>query len=155
MKYIFLLLVAFLFTACENKKLFDTGNKEQKPLDFKPSEMIDPQCMMFVNEKKNSAQAVMSDGKTYFFDDVGCLVLWSEVQKEKPVKSFVYTLDTSEYIEAQAAFYSRTEDTPMHHGFGAYKNKNETLIDYKTMREHLLRGEDMTNPAIKRLLLGR
>lgn len=148
------LFISLLFIGCENKKLYESNNKELKALDFEPNRMIDPYCKMFVTQKKYSAQAILADGKTYFFDDIGCLIMWSEANK--PVKMYVYTLDTNEFIDAKEAFYSRTEeDTPMHHGFGAYKYKRDGLIDFESVRVYMLRGEDLTNPAIKRALLGK
>ena len=42
----------------------------------------------------------------------------------------------------------------MLHGFGAYEYPWEKLIDYEEMRLRVLRGEDMTNPVIRKKLLG-
>jgi hypothetical protein len=44
----------------------------------------------------------------------------------------------------------------MHYGFGAYENANakEGMIDFNEMRLRMLRGETISDPKIRKKLLG-
>jgi len=114
-----------------------------------------PQCNMFLVGKKNTAETVTSDGQTHFFDDVGCLVLWIEenVKDDKGLVSWVYTLDTNKWVKSNNAFYSISDSTPMHYGFGAYEKSFKKAIGYEEMKLKMLRGENMANPKIRKKIL--
>ena len=131
-------------------------NPSQKPLKLDLHHLQDPQCAMVVESNTYAAQVAAKSGKTWVFDDVGCMVLWLENKafKEAP-KLWVYTLDTKRWIEADQAHYSVDEMTPMRHGFGAYEKSDKDRISYDEARLRTLRGEDMTNPRIRKKLLGR
>jgi len=42
----------------------------------------------------------------------------------------------------------------MLYGFGAYSTLKDGLIDFETMRLKMLRGENMSDPYIRKKLLG-
>ena len=112
---------------------------------------------MFLVEKAHTAQAITPDKKTHFFDDPGCLVLWIEKnykESDKDIVKWVYTLDSKNWIDARKAFYSINDKTPMNYGFGAYEKLVENSIDYDEMKLKMLRGENMTNPKIRKKILG-
>ena len=67
---------------------------------------------------------------------------------------WVYAKDSDKWIDGYNAWYSRDEITPMLYGFGAYEEKREQFIDFKTMQLHMLRGEHMANPIIRQQLKG-
>ncbi len=144
------------YASVVNQKPDQVINKEQKPLGYKDNTVQCPQCNMFLVGKKDTAQIITSDHKTHFFDDVGCAVLWLKEHSIEPknIKFWVHTRDTHEYILAQDAFYSRIDETPMRYGFGAYKNSQEGFIDFEQMRLKMLRGENMSDPKIRKNLLG-
>lgn len=132
-----------------------TGNAEMKPLPIDINHTNDTQCAMLIKTIYNTAQAVAPDGRTWFFDDPGCLVLWIE---EKPFKDkaklWVHTIDTKKWIDAKSAHYGITDPSVMHYGFGARENKTDKSIDYDEMRLRMLRGENLTDPKIRKKLLG-
>ncbi len=132
------------------------NNPTQKPLKLDLHHLQDPQCAMVVETDTYAAQVAAKSGNTWVFDDVGCMALWLENKtfKEMP-KLWVYTLDTKQWIEAQQAYYSVDEITPMRHGFGAHEKEAKGYISYEDARLRTLRGEDMTNPRIRKKLLGR
>jgi nitrous oxide reductase accessory protein NosL len=66
----------------------------------------------------------------------------------------VYASDTKKWINAQKAFYSINDKTPMNYGFGAYEKAIENSINYSEMKLKMLRGENMTNPKIRKKILG-
>ncbi|WP_200762502.1 hypothetical protein [Nitrosophilus alvini] len=147
----FFILIAFLISGCEKIGVYKEGNKEGKALDFRPGEVQCVQCTMQVGSKEHSAQAVFPNGRTYFFDDIGCMVLWLEKQKNPlDIKLWVYTDDTHRYIDARKAWYKLGDKTPMNYGFGAYEHKKEGMIDFEEMKLKMLRGENMANPKIRK-----
>ncbi len=153
---IFVIIVVFLGRAKEQQMLtVYKGNLKQLPLEIKLGHYQDTQCGMPVTHLRDSAQVSAPDGKSWFFDDAGCLALWIE-DKEfiDEANIWVYSEDTSEWIDGRTAWYSLTDDTPMHYGFRGYKQKKEGFIDFKTMQTKMLRGENMTDPYLRKELLG-
>jgi len=96
------------------------------------------------------------DDTTKYFDDVGCMVLWAQKHKVdlKNSEIEIFSNDTSKYIDAQSAFYSINENTPMHYGFSAYEKPKEGVISFDEMQIRMLRGEHMANPKIRKHILG-
>lgn len=157
MKRVFYLffISAFIFLGCEKIELFKEGNIKKEPLDFKPREVKCVECAMEVESKKDSAQAVLPNGRTYFFDDIGCLALWLKKQKDKDkIKLWVYTYDTKRYIDAKKAWYRLGEKTPMNYGFGAYEKMVNGAISFDKFLIKMYRGENFKNPAIRKKFLG-
>lgn len=150
---IILLLGVFLLMKTENPS--DIVNTKKEPLEFKDNQIQCPKCNMFLVGKKYTAETVTSDGQTHFFDDVGCLVLWAQenVKDDKSLVSWVYTLDSNRWVKSNSAFYSINDSTPMHYGFGAYEKSFEKAIGYEEMKLKMLRGENMTNPKIRKKIL--
>lgn len=131
------------------------GNLKQLPLAIKLGHYQDTQCGMPVQHLRDSVQVSAEDGKSWFFDDVGCMALWI---RNKPfmaeAKIWVYTRDTEEWLDGRAAWFSRIDETPMRYGFAAYKAHAEGRVDFETMRLMMLRGENLADPHIRRELLG-
>jgi len=155
--FYFLVLCLFLFVSgCEKSNEAHEHNHDKKPLEFQTGEVICPQCRMPVLSLSNSVQIITSDGKTWFFDDVGCMVLWIEENKEMLNKLviWVYAHDTKQWVDAKKAYYSLTDRTPMRYGFGAYEKAQENLISFEKMRLRMLRGLTLKDPKIRKHLLG-
>jgi len=131
-------------------------NVEKKPLEIPLDKYACSECGTPIRSLFNSAQAITSDGTTYFFDDIGCLCLWLNRQKDKDsVIVWVYTEDTEHYILAQYAWYSRTIASPIGYGFGAYEIRLYGRADYyfDEVKLFAIRGETMLHPMINALLL--
>jgi hypothetical protein len=141
-----------------NKKqmtVIHNGNHSHQPITIVENHFQDSQCGMTITNMKHSAQAVSPEGKTWFFDDVGCLALWyNNIKFQKEAVLWVYTNDTNEYIDARTAWFDRISNTPMGHGFGSYKEKQDGFITFEEVTLKILRGEDLRNPFIKKELLG-
>ncbi|WP_187648118.1 hypothetical protein [Nitrosophilus labii] len=154
-KLIYILIVlAIIFTGCEKIGVYKEGNTEKKALEFKPKEVQCVECTMQLETKEHSAQAVLPNGRTYFFDDIGCMAFWLKKQKNKEdIKLWVYTDDTKRYIDARKACYRLGDITPMNYGFGAYEKKVKNCVDFSTFLQMMYRGENMTNPAIRKKYL--
>ena len=137
----------FFCSGCEKSNDAFEHNHDKKPLEFELGTVICPQCRMPIITLNNSVQIITSDGKTYFFDDVGCMVLWIEDNKKmlKKLVIWVYARDTKQWIDAKQAYYSLTDGTPMRYGFGAYEKEQKNLISFKEMRLRMLRSEEHTS----------
>ena len=132
------------------------GNMEMKALPLKVNFTNDPYCKMLIIEQRNSTQVVSPDGNTWFFDDPACMVLWLQEKAFKDTaKLWIHSIDTKQWIDAKKAWYGRTDRTAMHYGFGAREHKTEDTIDFSAMSLHVLRGEHLGNPRIRKMLLGK
>jgi hypothetical protein len=156
---IIIALIVALFLSLSSKQnmtVIYTGNISKKPINIVLHKFQDSDCGMVIDDISYSAQVVSPSGNTWFFHDHGGMVHWLSDKsfKDKAV-IWVMTKDTKRYIDGKKAWYSRTDDTPMHYGFGAYEHKKNDLIDFKTMSLHMLRGENLTNPLIKKQLLNQ
>jgi len=132
------------------------GNTEMKALPLKVNFTNDPYCKMLIIEQRNSTQVVSPDGNTWFFDDPACMVLWLQDKAFKDTaKLWIHSIDTKQWIDARKAWYGRADQTAMHYGFGAREHKDENAIDFDAMSLHVLRGEHLGNPKIRKMLLGK
>ncbi|MRJ02061.1 MAG: hypothetical protein GXO19_04230 [Epsilonproteobacteria bacterium] len=152
-RLLFFALLLLSLVGCEKIEVYKSGNKSGEPLDFKPREVQCVKCTMELEGKVHSAQAVLPDGKTFFFDDPGCLALWLKGKEREKIRLWVYTNDTKHYIDAEKAWYRLGEKTPMNYGFGAYEKRVRGSVNFDTFLTMMYRGENMTNPAIRRRIL--
>ena len=148
--------VLFWYLSNANQTPDKINNTSRHPLEYKDNTLQCPQCNMFIVGKNETAQIITNDGKTHFFDDVGCAILWIREKKlsMQSLTFWVHTRDTHTFIEASKAFYSVTDNTPMKYGFGAYETKQPTSISFEEMQLRMLRGENMSDPRVRKKLLG-
>lgn len=130
------------------------GNKEYQSVTVKPGQYQCSECNMDVEEIQYMAELITKEGDTYFFDDIGCLVLWMENHHPNIEKRFTQTLDTHRWIEVQNAWYARTAASPMGYGFGAYEKRQEGFVPYEEMKLLMLQGKHLHDPFVKKSLLG-
>lgn len=151
-------IIVTMFLSVDNKDkitLKMSGNTKLLPIDIIPHKMQDPHCMMAIESQNHSAQATSPSGNTWFFDDIGCLILWIEDKNFKDeAKLYAFSIDSKKWIDAKEACYIIGTKTPMLYGFGTYESKSEKCIDFKTLRLKMLQGETMANPKIRKKILG-
>ncbi len=148
-----MLFFVLFFVGCEKIGVYKMS-KDGKPVEFKPGEVQCVECTMQLESKLHSAQAIMPDKKVYFFDDPGCMAKWYLKQKQKEkIALWVYTNDTHRYIDARKAWYKLGDKTPMNYGFGAYEKRLQGGVDFKEFLAMMARGENMSNPAIRKKYL--
>jgi nitrous oxide reductase accessory protein NosL len=141
----------------QNMIVVQAGNLKQLPLKMELNKHQDSDCGMVIETLEFASQVVAPDGKTWFFHDHGGFVHWLKDKSFKDsAKIWVMSLDTKRWIDGRKAYYSRDDITPMQYGFGAYEKKDARagLISFDEMKLHMLRGEDMNNPLIRKQLLG-
>ncbi|MDX1808783.1 MAG: hypothetical protein R3331_04545 [Sulfurospirillaceae bacterium] len=139
-----------------NRSILDINNSDKVPLSFKDNKIQCPECKMYLVGKRFTVQIITNDNKTHLFDDPGCAILWMEKNKINTDTAviWVYSIDTKKYINAKTAHYSIYDYAdPMHYGFGAYEKNKKGFIDFNDMRLKMLRGENMTNPKIRKKIL--
>ena len=124
--------------------------------DMEKDLKICPQCNMELLKSNIHTAILNEDNDIHYFDDPGCLVLWANSNKIdlKNINVKVFSNDTKRYIDADKAFYSIDEKTPMLYGFSAYENTKENSINLDEMIIRMLRGEHMANPKIRKHILG-
>lgn len=153
--FIIIVIILFSTSSFEQKIVVKQNNHTKKPIQIVQDKYKDRFCNMTIKEVDYSAQVVLPNDDTLFFDDIGCLVLWLEEQKQKDdIVLWVYSKDTNTYINARDAWYSIDEFTPMKYGFGAYSTKQKGSVDFKTMSDKMLKQETMANPKIRKHILG-
>ncbi len=95
-------------------------------------------CIMAVSDHKFAAQ--IRGGiperrtKVYFYDDIGCAVLWLAKQewKDDPrTEMWVTDYRTGEWIDAFTAFYEKEKITPMDYGLGARLDSVAGALNYE------------------------
>ncbi len=150
-------IIVFLFLSISKKQnmtVVYTGNSEKKFIPIVLGKFQDSDCGMVIEDLTYSSEVISQSGKTYFFHDHGGMVHWlsNKTFKDDAI-IWVMDKDTKRYIDGRKAWYSRTDQTPMLYGFGAYENKKDGLIDFQTMSLHMLRGEHLGNPKIRKMLL--
>jgi hypothetical protein len=140
----------------KNMRVVQLNNKDKKPLQIILGKYQDSDCGMIIDSLDYASQIVSPDNKTWFFHDIGGMVHWLENKTFKQNATiWVMSRDTKKWIDGKTAWYSTDENTPMLYGFGAYKNKKDNLVDFKTMQLLMLRGETMANPHIKKQILDK
>ncbi len=151
-------VVVILFISLSKKEdmiTIEKGNIQKQPLPIKAGHVNDTQCRMIITDTSHACEVVAPNGNTWFFDDPGCMILWLKDKSFKDdVVMWVKTLDTKKWIQAQKAWYTQTDKTPMHYGFGARQTYKKGYIDFEKMRLKMLRGENLTDPRIRKKLLG-
>ena len=131
------------------------GNLDKKVIKIIPNKYVDTKCAMTIKNENHACEAISPDGETWFFDDIGCLVLWLQGRDFKENATiYTHVEDTNSWIDAKKAWYVRDDSTPMHYGFGAREHKKDKMIDFESMQLMMLRGENLTNPKIRKKLLG-
>ncbi len=140
----------------KHAKVIFQGNTEAKAITILPKEYQCSTCKMEIEQLPYAVEIVNTQGKTWFFDDMGCAIKWLEHQGFKDsVVIWTQTEDTREWVDATKACYRRDAPTPMKFGFAAQKQcDDKATIDYNSMRLKVLHGETMQNPYIRKQLSG-
>jgi len=155
---ILIVIIASVFVSLESVQQMTVvreGNLKQQPLEMIQGRFQCSQCGMIINDLSFASQVAAADGKTWFFDDHGCMAAWLVARRfEKAPRIWVPDLETGVWIDGRQAWYSRTDNTPMSSGFGAYSVRKEGFINFSTMQSYRMKGETLSNPLVKKQLLG-
>lgn len=150
-------IIILIYSTLTNNKLITVvkGNIEMKPLAIKINKTNDVECGMLIKTNRNAAQTAVPDGRTWFFDSLGCLVLWMEDKDFKDdAKYWVYAMDAKRWIDAREAYFTVADMEELLYGFGAREKRSDQTINFKEMRLRMLRGEHLGNIKMRKKLLG-
>jgi hypothetical protein len=141
--FLFLLIIA-----CKG------GNEEQLPVDFVWDREACEECKMALSDPHYSAQVIDPNGKPYYFDDIGCAILWLERQPWKEnARTWVNDVDTTQWIEAKRAKWkSGDPQTPMGYGFAATLSQVDNALDYETVIKSMVSGKTLVNENLEKHL---
>jgi len=131
------------------------GNTAYQAIPIKSKEYQCSECNMDVEDLDYAAQLIAKNGNTYFFDDIGCVVLWLKNHSPDTQIILTKTLDTNQWIDAKKAWYSRIAPSPMGYGFAAVEHKKKNLIEYEEMKLLMLQGKNLHDPFVKKKLLDK
>lgn len=95
-------------------------------------------CKMLVSDRVHAAQVSLG-GERLYFDDIGCMALWLDVQEKRasePVRAWVRDAAGPGWLEARSARYASGARTPMDFGFEARSGGEG--VDFEAMREAAL-----------------
>jgi copper chaperone NosL len=136
--FLFLIL---LLVSCKG------GNQEQLPVDFVWDRVACEECKMAISDPHYSAQVINPEGIAFYFDDIGCAILWLSRQSWKDKsRTWVNDLKTTEWIEAKKANWIYGDPkTPMGYGYAATLSPIEKQLDYKTVQKWMLIGKNLVN----------
>ncbi len=148
-----IVILLLAFGTDEGSKYVYKNNTQHKIIPIKPKEYHCSECTMPIEDMPYQAQVITKKGDTYFFDDIGCVVLWLEKHHNPIAKMATQTLDTHHWIDPKKAWYTRVAHDPMGYGFAAYEKKKEGLIAYDTMKRLMLQGRNLYDPFVKKQLL--
>ena len=115
-----------------------------------------PQCHMPVPTSHIHTSLMIDDEDQIHFDDIGCMVLWSQKNKIdlKTIETKIFANDSKKYIDSDKAYFTINEKTPMLYGFSAYEKPCDGCINFNEVIIRMARGEHMANPKIRKHILG-
>ncbi len=141
-------LLLFLSVGCKGR------NEEQLPVDFVWDRVSCELCKMALSDRRYSSQVIDHLGKPYYFDDIGCAVLWLEKQSWRD-KARVWVNDskTSQWIDVrQANWIYGDPKTPMGYGFAATLKPVQDPLDYTTVKSRILSGKTLNRENLVKYL---
>lgn len=148
-----IVILLLSFGTQEGAKYVYKGNSDYKIVPIQPKEYQCSTCNMDVEALEYSVEVIAKNANTYFFDDIGCVVLWLKDNSLAIEKIMVQTLDTYQWVEAKKAWYSRIAHDPMGYGFAAVEQQKEGLVSYDEMSTLMLQGKNLHDPFVKKQLL--
>lgn len=136
-KLLMFVLFSLLFVACNSQ--IDT-----KPKDIKFDREVCERCKMIISDRNYAVQVInKNDGKRYYFDDIGCSILWFQengLTWENDAIIYVTDAKNGEWLDAKKAYWTFGAVTPMNFGFSAFKDKQDGVenFDFSYVREKIL-----------------
>jgi len=128
------------------------GDPGTGPVDVKWDRVICERCRMVLSDRNHSAQVRVQvpDGRSrvYFFDDIGCAVIWLEDKawRDGPATEiWVTDWRSGEWIDARTATWITGRVTPMEYGLGAQSEPAADGLDYAQAKEHIFEVERRFN----------
>ena len=139
--FLFIALIAFTQTGCEERSKTSLAEVHW-------DRDMCTRCVMVVSDRKNTVQVrEPRTGKSYMFDDLGCMVLWFKENNttwQNQATVWITDVTTGKWIDAKKAFYDTKNITPMAYGFSAHKTKEsikegKEIIDFDEVTRRIIK----------------
>lgn len=142
-KYLFIIsmLLILYLSACGMKDLVPVA------IDEKNDKCV--QCNMAVLDDQFATEVVLENGKTYTFDDIGCMFKWVDENPDQKIAArFVRDYESEKWIKVEEATYVYDESikTPMAYNVISFSNEkkakefaadlNATVLTSKEIEDH-------------------
>ncbi len=118
------------FSGCEREV-----NTTLKPVHW-DRDMCE-RCKMVVSDRKHAVQVINpQDGRSYMFDDLGCMVLWfhnEAVPWASTAVIWITDAASGAWIDARKAFYDSGNITPMAYGYAAHAKRSDIEKEKKVL----------------------
>lgn len=135
---------AFLFTCMLFSLNNCSGEIDTNPKEVKYDREVCERCKMIISVRNYAAQTINPEnGKRYYWDDIGCAILWFDEEKitwEDSAITYVKDVKTGEWLDVKKAHWTYGAITPMDFGFSAHKEPQEGVknYDYAYVRDRVL-----------------
>ncbi|WEK55911.1 MAG: nitrous oxide reductase accessory protein NosL [Candidatus Cohnella colombiensis] len=145
-----IILVVSALTAC--------GATKYSALPIDESVDVCAKCKMLIKDDAFATQLTTKDGKTYKFDDLGCMNSWKHANSSEEIgMDFVRDYNSLEWIEYSKAsyVYDASFRTPMAYGIVSFKDKQsaEAYINEQG-KGTLMSATDLTSHTWKQNVEG-
>ncbi|GEM_PF-205782 len=146
----FLIAAAFVpLVACE--KTIDTS-----PQQVRWDQDVCVRCVMHLSDPHNSAQIVdKTTGKAYFFDDLGCAVLWlqeKDIVRQENAVIYINDAIDGAWLKHSEAIYASPYITPMSFGIAAFSQQSKvepgkTILTYDQAVQEIVKIKEQRQHA--------
>ena len=103
------------------------------------------ECRMIIVDKKFAGGYVDPEGDIHKFDDIGCMRLFIERNKQTPLIFWVHDFGNGEWIEGEGAFFTHSQKlvTPMDYRIAAFSNDDSAKLFLKENGGHTITWDKM------------
>jgi copper chaperone NosL len=131
-----------------------SGDSGSGPVEVKWDRVACERCRMVLSDRRHSAQVRVSKpngrSEVFFFDDIGCALIWLEGQppearKSPPTEIWVNDWRDGHWIDARTASYVPGQVTPMGYGLGAQAEPTKGGTGFARAKEHVFEVERRFN----------
>lgn len=121
--------MAVLLTGC--------GEKDLAAKDPVWDRQVCDRCQMAVSDRHFAAQVVdAKTGKRFYFDDLGCALMWLQTQKPAAPGDLVLwatAADSGRWVEVRKGVIARGFVTPMSYGLGVFAQAKDVPAGKETL----------------------
>lgn len=157
--FIFLLIViiiiALILFSVNRNIVVVSGNSSLRPIPVGENIYQDAHCGMVLPSSEFAAEVISLSGKTWFFHDPGGVPLWVDNMGkgfENKIMIWFFTMDSKKWKKFDEVWFSINDKTPMGYGFAVYEKKKSSYIRYSEMKLRMLRGENMNDPKVRKMV---
>ena len=152
------LVLISILSSCKHEENFN-------PRDINFDRDVCYICLMGLTDQRYNAQAINQFGEVHWYDDIGCLAeemrdtaTWNHWKGNK-VKFWIGDAskgnDTSNWIDAETAYYDYGKHTPMGYGYSAYfeKPSADSIFTFDEVISRINEGLTMRESFIQEKML--